>query len=581
MSRTQIRITIGLLLLMHVSLAVLLTPIGLPAPNDHSAAHRVGLMVIGALVAQPGLLAICAALGPQAFVRRILQALAALVCVYLGVDFAAVQNSGDMSEPGAIMRPFSWFISFVAVQLPLWLLRARFHWQVWPPATLAVGAEQHGNQFSVRGLLTAIALVAATFAALRWLHPASGDISNVGTHLLRFAAIGGVMCLLGLLAIAVCWLVLVPGRRRLRWTLGIASACSLAGVADAVALYGSPGEVWELVFALLGTLLCATGSLLVIRLCGYRLLRRPGGGTQPSELAGTALGPLSHRRFAFVVSSMAVLLAGLAAMAPARLHLWREKAEERRWRAAGLYVSMDEGRIVSVSTNDGAQHAVNADAVDRINLCHDLTRLDLAGSTADDETLERLSALPNLRSLSLTATRISDKGLRQLQKLTKLNDLGLRMTDVSDEGLRVLATLNQGTGIDLGNTRVTPQGIKWLKQLRPDLRIIDRTDDFALRQLSSHFRPRRGAISQPADWRPVALRMHAIGSGVTDAGVAALRGMTNIEEFDLTDARVTDAAINDLATLSGLKKLVVIGTQVSDSGVARLRLALPKCTITH
>lgn len=75
--------------------------------------------------------------------------------------------------------------------------------------------------------------------------------------------------------------------------------------------------------------------------------------------------------------------------------------------------------------------------------------------------------------------------------------------------------------------------------------------------------------------------MHARGPGVTDTGVAALRGMTNIEELDLTDARVTDGAINDLVTLSGLKKVVLKGTRVSTSGVAKLRQALPGCAIDH
>jgi hypothetical protein len=69
----------------------------------------------------------------------------------------------------------------------------------------------------------------------------------------------------------------------------------------------------------------------------------------------------------------------------------------------------------------------------------------------------------------------------------------------------------------------------------------------------------------------------AVGRNVTDAGVAALRGMTNFEELDVTDARVTDAAINDLAALSGVLK----GTQVSNSGIARLQQALLGCTIDY
>ncbi|HUY91229.1 MAG TPA: hypothetical protein VMV10_21000 [Pirellulales bacterium] len=66
---------------------------------------------------------------------------------------------------------------------------------------------------------------------------------------------------------------------------------------------------------------------------------------------------------------------------------------------------------------------------------------------------------------------------------------------------------------------------------------------------------------------------------MTDAGVAALRGMTRIEELDLTDAAVTDGAINDLATLTKMTKLVLRGTKISGSGAAQLRRRLPDCEI--
>lgn len=205
----------------------------------------------------------------------------------------------------------------------------------------------------------------------------------------------------------------------------------------------------------------------------------------------------------------------------------------------------------------------------------------MTGSTIGDETLHRLPALPNLTSLFLTATRIGDSGLRHLGKFNKLREIDLRLTDISDAGLAVLVKLNAQAGIDMGNTRVTSRGIARLRQIRPDLRVNATTDDASLDRFSSLFRPHLTPLSQPAGWRPVVVRMHAIGSRVTDRGVAALRGMTNIEELDLEGARLTDWAVNDLATLSGLKKLVLKDTQVSDSGVARLRQALPNCTISH
>lgn len=574
MSRTQIQIAISLLVVAHL----LLAPLGLAADRN-SPAH---LVVLGALIAQPALLGFWAVLAPQAFVRRFSQAMTGLAFVYLTFDFASVQSLRGWEAPGGIMQPVAWFTSFFACQLPLWLLRVRFRWQLWPPAAVANGSESQANRFSLRGLLVATAVVAAMFAALRWLQPTGTDLNHAGMHLLMHLAIGGLMSLPGLLVLAVGWIVLTPSRRIWRWSIGIVSACSVVGAAIAVALKGSSGEVWELILLLAGTLSCATGTLLVVRLCGYRLVRRNSGGErEPTPSLGVALALASRRRFVAVNSSIALVLAVLAAQLPGRLHLWRERAEERRWRDVGYYVTITDGRIVTASTNDGGQHSLNSEAIDRLGLCHDLARLDLTGSTVDDETLERLPALPNLTSLSLTATRVSDRGLQHLTKFSKLTDLGLRLTDVSDKGLAFLEMLDAGAGIDIGNTRVTSQGIARLRQVRPDLRINAATDDFSLGRLSSQFRPQLTAMTEPVGWRPVALRMHAVGRDVTDAGVAALRGMTNIEELDLTDARVTDGAINDLAALSGLKKVVLKGTQVSNSGIARLQRALPGCTIDH
>ena len=68
---------------------------------------------------------------------------------------------------------------------------------------------------------------------------------------------------------------------------------------------------------------------------------------------------------------------------------------------------------------------------------------------------------------------------------------------------------------------------------------------------------------------------------MTDAGVTALRGMTGISELDLTDAHITYAAVKDLATLSGLKKLVLQGSGITDAGIDELRQKLPECEIVR
>lgn len=580
MSQTQVRILIGLLVVVHVVLGALLTPFGLAAGSD-ATMQRVYMTVIGALISQPGLIAFWAALAPQSFLRRWAQALVILMCVELAGEFASAQNASEKSDPGELLQPLAWLVAFLVCQLPLRLLRARFRWQIEPPAALAPQAGEQDNQFSVRGLFLATAVVAAFVAALRWLHPNSGS-TEWGFHLLRYAAMGAFMSLPAMLVHVIGWLVLMPGGRgHWRWIVGLVGLGSTAAAATAVAMLGSPGEVGELIFVPLGSLISAAGSLFVVRLCGYRLARRAADGVtaQAEESARSPSSPTTSPRWRFglATSSLVLILAGLASLAPERSRLWRELAEKRGWSDLGLRATIVQGKIVSVTCDGGSR--LLGDAVDRISACRQLARLDLSGSSADDLTLARFGKLTQLTRLSLCGTRTSDGGLLHLGKLPNLRELDLCMTDVTDDGLVALASLRMLSSVDLTHTRVTPEGIAWLRQTQPGLRIDAGADDATLSRIARRLRPNRTRLSQTAPAAPAALHVRAMGAKVTDAGVAALRGMTQIEKLDLTDAKVTDAAVGVLATLTGMTQLVLRGTQVTDSGAAKLQLKLPDCEI--
>lgn len=82
MSRTQIRTIIVLLIAVHVAAGLFLTPFGLAA-GDNPLVQRVTIAGIGALIAQPALLALWAALGPQPLLRRWVEALIILAILDL------------------------------------------------------------------------------------------------------------------------------------------------------------------------------------------------------------------------------------------------------------------------------------------------------------------------------------------------------------------------------------------------------------------------------------------------------------------------------------------------------------------
>jgi hypothetical protein len=71
------------------------------------------------------------------------------------------------------------------------------------------------------------------------------------------------------------------------------------------------------------------------------------------------------------------------------------------------------------------------------------------------------------------------------------------------------------------------------------------------------------------------------GTRVTDAGLVNLKGLTNLHELDLSETKVTDAGLANLKGLSTLRELDLTDTRVSDEGVMMLKQALPNCWIEH
>jgi predicted nucleic acid-binding protein len=61
------------------------------------------------------------------------------------------------------------------------------------------------------------------------------------------------------------------------------------------------------------------------------------------------------------------------------------------------------------------------------------------------------------------------------------------------------------------------------------------------------------------------------GSSVTDAGLVHLRGLVGLRTLNLARTAITDAGLAHLRELNGLRKLVLWGTGVTDTGLSYLR----------
>ena len=64
-------------------------------------------------------------------------------------------------------------------------------------------------------------------------------------------------------------------------------------------------------------------------------------------------------------------------------------------------------------------------------------------------------------------------------------------------------------------------------------------------------------------------------------GLSGLRGMTALQELNISNTRVTDAGLTHLRALAALRKLNLEGTKVTRAGVEPLRRALPRLNIVR
>ncbi len=69
--------------------------------------------------------------------------------------------------------------------------------------------------------------------------------------------------------------------------------------------------------------------------------------------------------------------------------------------------------------------------------------------------------------------------------------------------------------------------------------------------------------------------------GDTDSGLVDLKGLTNLQELNLTATKITDSGLEHLKGLTKLKVLGLRNTKVTDEGVQKLQAALPKCRIRY
>ncbi len=262
-------------------------------------------------------------------------------------------------------------------------------------------------------------------------------------------------------------------------------------------------------------------------------------------------------------------------------------------------------------TDVGLEHLLN------INLPK-LRTLSLNSTAITDVGLEHLRNLPNLTDLSLNSTAITDVGLEHLRTHPNLYSLNLESTAITDVGLKHLEELRTSVKLDLFDTKVTKEGVEsllkeapivliylpgagWgldhnslsmLQQVRPECHIVGSrfgrgAADWVL-WLNGNFEAvvENGepieineAEAVPAEPFQVTSINFNDNQFLNDACAKRFKDIEGLKRLSLRNTGLSDAAVDDLKSLTDLEEVDLMGTKITADGIETIREALPKCRV--
>ena len=157
----------------------------------------------------------------------------------------------------------------------------------------------------------------------------------------------------------------------------------------------------------------------------------------------------------------------------------------------------------------------------------------------------------------------------------------LGRTTITDDDLAALASVPTLETLDISDTRVTGAGLRHVAMLR-NLKSLSLRNGATT--WAAHHRTSNGYILstvlsfQDSRGRTIVARddVPSYHPRITDGSLGYLGTLTNLESLDLEGTDVTGTGIAKLRDLSHLKYLNVRGTNVSEAAIADLKRAIPQ-----
>ncbi|QDU00061.1 leucine-rich repeat domain-containing protein [Gimesia aquarii] len=224
----------------------------------------------------------------------------------------------------------------------------------------------------------------------------------------------------------------------------------------------------------------------------------------------------------------------------------------------------------------------------------EVTSINLINCDVTDETLPNILPLTSVQSLVLTSTKITDKSIPVINQLKNLlflfaagtnttnqgfarlsNQLKLRTLHINnnlrldDEVIKTVVQYPQLMRVSLAQTSITGRSLETMASLKDLIGLqihLTQIDDKGLEQLQAFPELKDLLLGGPLN---------------SEHGI--LKTLLYFKELNVLwifDVSITDTGANNLATMTSLKELRLIRTQISDANVNRLKAALPDTKIT-
>lgn len=183
-----------------------------------------------------------------------------------------------------------------------------------------------------------------------------------------------------------------------------------------------------------------------------------------------------------------------------------------------------------------------------------LTHLDLSKTKVQSLGLERF---PKVGALILKDSDVNDVSLQGAHELSDLHSIDLSGTKVTDDAAYGLQCCDRLTTVIVSNTAITTDGARALLAL-PKLGYLNLNKT----KVSDEFL---------ADVNGT--RIYSLGlarTGIGDAGIKHLRGSARLWDLNLRFTQITNACLDDLATISNLRTLDLSSTKIDGEGLKKL-----------